>query len=936
MESHGRDHCRHSAHHPWGNMRLASRFGSWVRWVASRSRMEKEMDAELRFHIQSYADDLAQRGVPEHEAIRRARIEFGPIELQKDAMRQSVGLRIWDELRTDLRCALRMMRRNPGFTVVAVLSLALGIGANTAIFSAVNVVLLKNLPVRKPAELVLFSSDPQQGMFTGSPKGHWIVFSYASYEFFQTHNHVFEELCAFQSSHFPIRLQWPATANATAADFVSGQLVSGNYFSTLGVNAFIGRGLLPSDDASGAPPVAAISYGYWKKLGSDDDIVGRKIVANGTPFNIVGVAPPEFFGERMQKPPDLWLPLSAQPAVTQLEHGAYWEHSLLNDPQSYWLNMMGRLKPEVTLRQAQANIDVLLPQFIRVEKIDQSGGAAKKPSFIRLTPGAGGISELRLRYSQPLHILMGMVTLVLLIACVNVANLSLALATSREREFGLRLALGIGRKRLIRQLLTESLLLAGAGAVLGALLSFWGVKLLVRLVASPGLPIDLHPDLRVLLFTMVVCIASGLLSGIAPAFRSAKLDIIPSLKLGPAVTARHGRFASAKLLVATQVMLSLTLLVGTGLLTRTLASLQTQQLGFQKKGVLLVQVNTRIAGYAKDRLPLLYESLIDAIRALPGVKSASYATYSPISGSENSTNIDIPGHTPLPEENMSVWRNWVGPQYFRTMGIRILNGRALDAQDTGVAPPAIVISENLAREFFPREDPVGHKVFFGPHTRPEDAFEIVGVAADVKFDTLRAPATRMAYFSELHKTGSQFAYANEIAVRVEGDPELVIPELRQAVHQVDANLPISGIKTLNEQVTQSLQEERTIAEVSGFFSVLALVLAAIGVYGLLTYMVGRRMGEIGVHMALGASRGHVLRMVLREGLGVISTGILFGIPFALLLGRLIEHQLFGVRAIDSLTMAAAVVILLLSGAVAGLIPAMRAASLDPLFAIRQE
>ena len=836
------------------------------------------------------------------------------------------------DLWQDTRYGARMLRKSPGFTAVAVLSLALGIGANTAIFTLLNAVLLKSLPVQAPDQLVLLSDSASEGTSTGDPpKGQWWLFSNPSYEYLRNHNESLAGLCAFRSGEARLSVRLDGVTGE-AAQRAQGHLVSGNYFDVMGAHSMIGRVLSPQDDAASARPAAVISHRYWKgQTNEDPQVVGKSVTLNGTAFTIVGVMPPEFFGERVRRPPDFWLPLAFQPQVEMHD-------SVLSDQKVYWLNLMGRLKPAVRSDQAQANLNVALQQFL----IDQAGAtitderrAAIQNCYVELVPGGRGVSGLRFFYSEPLRMLMGIVALVLLIACANVGNLLLSRSASRQTEMSLRLALGASRARVVRQLLTESVLLAAIGGALGLLLAGWGVDALVTLVARTS-PLDIHPDALVLGFTIGVSLLAGVVFGLAPALRASRTDLSSAIKLK---TSRAGslklRFGLAPALIVSQVALSLVLLVGAGLFARSLVKLQHEDLGFNREGVLLVDIDPRLAGYKPKELSTLYRQLFDRLGTLTGVRSASIATYSPLSGTGRASSITVAGYTPKPGEEMVVSDMLIGPSYCSTLGLPLLQGREIGVQDSPASDKVAVVNEAFAQSFFEGENPVGRRFGFGDEEKDSADIEIVGVIGDVKYDSAREKPVPTAYRPIL-QVQDQGAYSSNLELRTEGDPLNAASEVRSAIAQVDDKLPIVGVNSFSKQLEDSLKQERLIAQLVSFFGALALLLACVGLYGVMGHAVARRTNEIGIRMALGAERHSILWMVLRETLILVIAGIGIGVPVALASARLVSTQLYGLSAADPLTLSAAVVLLITVAALAGYLPARRASLVDPMVALRYE
>jgi ABC-type antimicrobial peptide transport system permease subunit len=891
----------------------------------------------------------------------------------------------------DLRFAVRMLAKRPGFTAVAVITLALGIGANTAIFSLVNAVMLRNLPVKDPGHLVLFADNPSESMSFDEPtpgkpmtvrSGQWTLFSYPLYRDLRDRNQVFQGICAFQTPEDTLTVRMEGLRSGGAIQVAQGKLVSGNFFSVLGVNAALGRTLTPADDRPGAPPVAMVSFKYWQnKLGGNASVVGNAADIDGVPATLVGVTPPGFVGVRMQADfADFWMPLSLRPrlVLTVMPEAK----DLLTNPNIYWLNMMGRLKPGVSRRQANAAVDVRLREYLAARVGSKMTAAMRQQiehAYVSLAPGGRGLSNLRFEYSEPLHILLAIVGLVLLIACANVANLLLSRATARRKEMAMRLALGATRGRLVRQMLVESLVLAALGGLAGALLAAWGVSVLVSLVAAK-VPLNVTPDLAVLAFTVGASLITVILSGFAPALRSTRVDLVPALKAGsgespiphPAPHAARisrrergdhevvgeGRLREllaksrrppkaaglrylglGKSLVVFQIAISLLLLVGAGLLVRSLVNLEAQNLGFSPEHVLLVSVNPELAGYKAKQLPGLYRELMDRIRALPGVRSASIGGTSPMSGSQMGVDVAAEGQ-PRPRGKNTAQLVPVGPQYFETEGMRIIAGRAISSPDTTASAPVAVVNRAFARRLLPKENPLGRRFSLGSEFKAPGC-EIVGVVEDAKYASAGEEAPPMFFVSAYQSPAagqveSMLAFVNEIEIRAMGDPASVTTEVRRAIHAADSNLPITDVKTLSQQVRDSLGQQWAISELTGFFGLLGLVLACVGLYGVMAYNVARRTNEIGIRMALGAQQRDVLWMVLREILLLIAVGIAIGIPVALAASRLIASQLYGVKPADPLTILVAVLVMAGVGILAGYLPARRASKVNPMVALRYE
>jgi len=836
----------------------------------------------------------------------------------------------------DLRYAVRMLAKAPGFTAVAVLTLALGIGANTAIFSIVDAVLLKSLPVANPQELALFSDDPSQGAYSGQVmSGLWFEFTYHNYEFFRNHNESFRDICAFESNRHTIRIRALDRSSPARAEFARGKVVSGNYFSVLGIQPAAGRLLSPSDDRPGAPAVAVMSYAYWRRrYNNDSSIVGRTLEINSALFTIVGVAPSGFFGESMHTE-DFWFPLVALPQVAGHE-------PISEDATYYWLNMIGRLKPGVTLRQAQMAVNVELHQLLL-------GDAGPKPtpryerslanSHIQLAPGGLGISYLRSKYSQPLQVLLAIVGLVLLIACANVANLLLSRAAAREREISVRLAVGASRGRLVRQLLTESVLLSSMGGLLGTLGAWWGAKFLFAMVAGNGFPVHISLNSAVLGFTLLISLAAGILFGLAPAIRASRHNLASSLKGSMnSASAPFRKFASANCLVAFQMALALPLLVGAGLFVRTLENLLSEDLGFREDHVLVAHLLPETAGYSPEQVGALYPALLDGLAAIPGVLSATLDSTTPMGGNESATNISIQGPSAPhprksggPSDDMGAHMVDVGARYFETLGIPIVLGRDISPEDLQQNRRVSVINQTMARRYFAGASPIGQQYCSGSPFQPGRAFEIVGVAADARYYSIREaiPPTAFNALAQLRRD----AY---IVIRTAGDPTRIEREATRVIASVATLLPSTSVVPLRNQVQDEFQQDRTVAGVSSTFGGLALLLACIGLYGTMAYRVSRRTREIGIRVALGAQRSGVLWLVMKECALLVAAGLGMGIPLALAAMRIIESQLFELSPMDPLTITLVSAVLATVAAIAGYLPARRAMRVDPMAALRYE
>lgn len=832
----------------------------------------------------------------------------------------------------DIRYGIRQLGRTPVLVVTAVLSLALGIGANTAIFTLINVVMLQYLPVRDPGRLVLFSDKIWSGAYSGDDYPDY-EFSYPAYRYLQAHNDSFQSLCAFRQGTDRVILHVTGSSGTGPQERARIHLVSGNYFDTLGVNAALGHLFKASDDTQSAAPVAVISYGFWRdRFHLDREIVGQSVVLNGSSFIIVGVADSSFFGERIESAPDFWLPLSTQPLILQRDAWSNSRALWLNARGVFWLNFMGRLKHGVSLQTAQASVNLRLRQFY-----SEQAGSRLSPSVRRkienfrvaLKPGGGGISGLRYLYSKPLHVLMAVVALVLLIACANVATLLLARASARRQEFLARLALGASRARLLRQVLTESILLSALGGLAGAAFAWWCVRLLVLLLQFNPV-VQVRPDPAVLTFTVVLSFLSGILFGLAPAVKFSRMDPRPA-NITRISTFGRLRFTGQHILVALQVALSLILLVGAGLLVHSLVALERQNIGFRRENILLVRSDANLAGYQPNELFPLYRELGERFNQLPGVVSASLARFSPESGGISSYSFAMEGYTAASDQKLDLYDLPVGPRFFKTLGIPLLLGRVIDARDTPVSTPVVVVNETFARQYLPNQNPIGRRISLGsPFQQP--GFEIVGVVADSKYYDLHEQAKPMAFFSIWQKPVTNF----EMVLHTSGAPEGIAAEARRALQQTSSKLPVLDVVSLNVQVEQSLREQKMISSLCSIFGAVALILASVGIYGTLAYAVAGRVMEMGIRMAIGAQRSNVVWLVLRDSAFLIAAGVLVGLPLALGGTRWIKSFLFGVPALDPAAISAAVLLILILAAFAAYFPARRAARIDPIRALRHE
>ncbi len=1005
--------------------------------MSRRKRMLEELDQDIRDHIAQETQDNIDRGMSPQEARYAAMRKFGNVTRVKEDTRE-VWSFVWlEQLLQDIRFGLRMLRKSPGFAIVAILTLALGIGANTAIFSLIDAVMLRSLPVENPSQLVLLqwgarnspnvhgyqsAGDCANDMRLGAKNPGGCSFSEPMFREIAQSN-IFSGTAAFANSG---RLN--LTGNG-AATVINGQVVSGDFFRTMGVKAAAGRVFEPSDDSPSAAPVAVLNYGYWQSaFGGSREVIGRTIELNNVPFTIIGVAEQRFTGITPGSDYDVWLPLSDAQRITDPMR---WQNR--QDNVSYWwLTIIGRLKPGVQLAQAQSPLSGLfrnemlhgaVPLFHEGEMAgtlapkpgapapgngprvmsavpqrtlgpspmpmqrEAPGGvtppsAGNKPVImaapqgaapaggprasetasgpktlsaaadnpeIALVPAQSGLTGSRTRYSNPLYVLMLAVGIILLIACANVAGLMLARAAARQKEMAVRLALGAGRARIVRQLFTESIMLSVLGGALGILFAYWGAHAIISFVSSNQprpLGFATGVDLRMLGFTVAVSLLTGILFGIAPTFRSARVDLTPALKEGEGSAASSGHpsrkwLSIGNALVVAQVALAIVVLVGAGLLVRTLANLRSIDVGFDSHNILIFGIDPTLIGYKGPQIDSFYRDLQGRLSETPGVKSASYSMMPLLSNGLMVNMFHWPG-TPQ-DQNSEADMLGVGPNFFGTLHIPFLAGRSFNASDFAVAassdgstptstPTPVIVNQAFVAKYLGKENPLGKRFgeSAGDANGPASAgLEIIGVVRDAKYSDLRREIHATMYTPQ-HLGGASFE------VRTAADPRAILPAIREVVAQVNTNLPLFDVKTESEQIDRLLFQERLVARLSGFFALLALVLACVGLYGLLSYEVSRRTREIGIRMALGAHPGSVLKLVLRQGIVLAIVGAAVGIGVALGVTRYLSSMLYNVHPGDPVTMVSVAILLTLVAFAACYIPARRATRVDPLIALRYE
>ena len=828
----------------------------------------------------------------------------------------------------DLRFALRMLARSPLFTVVAVLSLALGIGANTSIFSLLDQVLYRSLPVRDAKALVVLHVDDHSPGMSSSDNSE-SVFSYPMYRDLRDRGTVFNGVVA--RAGVAVSVSWNGQTERAGAE-----IVSGNLFQALGVSAAIGRTLAPEDDgAPGAHPVVMLSHDYWvRRFGGEPGVLNSKVAINGHPMIVVGVAPAAFRGVLSGNNPEVYVPIAMKREVTPTWDG-------LTDRRTRWLNILARLKPGVSPERAQAAMQTVYRPIIESEVKENPVHSKRAEHLIvsqklELEPAAQGINQLRQQWEKPLVALMALVGLVLLIACANVANLLLARAASRRREMAIRLALGAGRRSLLRQFLIESLVLALAGGLLGLLVSVWTTSALLRILPTDatGGWIAATLDVRMLLFTLALSVFTGLLFGLAPALQASRAEVASTLREQPAALASAGGAARfRRILVVVQLALSLLLLVGAGLFARSLFNLLRVDPGFRTERLLTFAVDPSLNGYTKERGFALFHDLQERLARLPGVAAAGAASPGPLTHSNRSSNITVEGYQARENEDMDVARHAVGPGYFHALGTPVVRGREVTERDLASPDKVVVVNEAFVRRFFGDRNPLGRHMMFGAGDKHLPDREIVGVVRDFKHASLREtpkPAVYSTYTNE-DSLGRM-----EFYVRGEGDTASLGGQIRRLVQQMDAGLPVFDMQPVEIQVAESVEIDRLIAILSCAFGLLATVLAGIGLYGVVAYTVARRTAEIGIRVALGAVPPDVLWLVMKDVGMLVIFGLAIGLPVALALGRLVESELFGLKAADPLIYAGASLALVLVAALSGLIPSSRAARIDPIVALRHD
>lgn len=908
-------------------------FMAKLRALIGQRRTSGELEDEIQLHVQMLKERFILQGMEPSEAEAAARRQFGNLTLLRERHHEQRTFSLLAAFMRDLRFSLRQLQRNPMLTCVAIASLALGIGANSAIFAAAKLVLFDTLPVSSPHELRMLTwvsghEEPvppvwgdvgpnEAGGLTGD------AFSYPVFEELRKRTDAVQALIAFKD------VPMAATIDGQA-DMINGELISGSAFQSLGVNPELGRTLTPADATSGSNSIAVISDGFWtRRFARSPLVLGKAISLNGVSVTIVGVSRGRFAGLQMGSPAQIFVPLTMQPLILpKAQNGSV---SLLDNPQSWWLQVFARLRPHVPEGRAVAELDAVLrqtamPVLKPTDDLDRF--------HLQFEPGDRGLDFLRGQYAQPSYVLLALAGLILLLACLNLANLLLARTTARQRELSTRMALGAGRGSIIRQMLTESLLLSGFGGTAGLLLGYLGRNIVPRLLTSSSSLVvaQVQFDWRVLLFTLGISIATGIFFGLAPAWQATRIADHAGVRESGGATASRQRLWFDKTLVVGQVAISATLLIGAGLFVHTLINLDRIPLGFESKRILLFRLNLPRARYSNAQMTAFSQKMEERLASLPGVLSVAVSNIGIIGDGHSGGAFHVMGR-PQGSDPDRVQTNAVGVDFFQTLGIPILQGRMFNQHDTATSPKVAVVNRTLAEKYFPGENPIG-KVFETDREDEDGPIQIVGIAADTRYADLRSqtpPTFYVPYLQQVDGPGRMM-----VEVRTLADPSTVLTEVRGVVESLDRDLPMMDVRTMKDQVQSTLADERALAELAGGFSLLALMLATIGIYGLMAYSVTRRTGEIGLRIALGAQTRNVLSRILKEAFWLTSAGIVLGLGAAVWLTHLIRAMLYGIGSADALTIASTAVLLLSVSLFAAFAPALRASRIDPIRALRHD
>jgi predicted permease len=906
-----------------------------------RKQRETDLNDEIAYDLAADAEERTRSGVSREEAEQASRRDFGNVLLVKEDTREIWGLMWLERLGRDIRYGWRTLCKNPLFAAMAVLSLALGIGANTAIYSVMDAIMIRALPVRNPGELVILNWRAKQfpdvvqssnGSMYDEPGGGVTSpdFPWPAYELLRNHNTVFSTLFAYKAAG---QLNLVVHGQAELGDV---EFVSGNFFSGLGIVPAVGRLIADSDNVAGASQVAVLSYNYWRnRFDGDPAAIGNTVRINSVPFTIAGVAAPEFFGVTPGSAPVVYIPITSRPSLAR-NYGS--EHdTMFIDSRSYWVDMMGRLRPGVTLARAQVELAARFHQLALASATNDKERTDLPALW--LEEGGSGVDSLRRQYSKPLFILMTMVAFILAIACANIANLLLARATMRRREIAVRLSLGASRLRVLRQLLTESVMLALPGGILGLGVAAAGIRFLIWLLAGGREDFNLRAELdwRVLAFTIAIAFATGILFGLAPALAATRVDITPALKETRAsAPSRHGhRIGLSQFLVVAQIALSLLLVLGAALFVRTLANLHSVEIGFNQENLLTFSLDASQAGYKDAALKAFYARMDERFRVLPSVRAATVANMPLVAGWNSSTHVILPG-APKPEgrEGPSTFYISVGPTFFETMQLPILLGRPLGSRDVDGAPLAAVVNGVFANKYFPNQNAIGRH--FGLGNSEAGDLTIVGIAKNARYSSLKQAIPPVVYISCLQNVVKGPPIAMIFQLRTAGNPLSLAETVRKTVHEAAPRVPVTGMMTQRQRIDNTIVQERTFADLCTAFAVLALMIACVGLYGSMAYAVSRRTSEIGIRMALGAERRRIIWMVLREVLALAAVGLAIGLICAWSAMSTLKSFVFGIKPADPLAILLAAGILIAALVLAGFAPATRASRIDPLTALRHE
>jgi macrolide transport system ATP-binding/permease protein len=910
-----------------------------LRSLLRRGTVENELDEELRFHLEQQVEKHARGGLSREDALRRTRLEFGGLGQVKEDCRESRGTSFLETTVQDIRYALRQLRKTPAFTITVLLTLALGIGANAAIFTLVNAVLLKNLPVVDPGTLYRLGDNNACCVNGGilADDGDYTLFSTDTYVQLKKNIPEFEELAAMQAGFGFQSLVARRAGTQAEARSVAGEFVSGNYFRTFGLRPAAGRLLVEEDDRRGAPMTAVMSYEAWQRdYAADISVIGSTFYVNTKPLIMVGVAPKGFFGDRLSSiPPQFYLPIESMPVLTNAPY--------VHQADTRWLYMVGRIKPGVAIAPLQQKLSGLLRQTLAPTRgfTSERGKAVLARAHVVLTPGGAGIRDMQGQYGSQLRLLMWIAGLVLLIACANIANLLLVRGMARRAEMSVRSALGAVRSRIVRQLLTESVMLATTGGIAGLAVAYAGTRMLLML-AFPGVqnvPIDARPSIAVIGFAFGLSLVTGVLFGVAPAWIAAQANPADALRNGARSTAASTTVLQRGLVIL-QVALSFVLLVGAGLFLQSLRKLEATDLKLDAKNRYIVHINPQAAGFTQRQLEALYRTMEDRFHRLPGVTNVGLASYTPMEDNNWGNDVQIQG-----DPNLNVVASFVkvNAEYFDSVGTQVVMGRGIGKQDTSTAAPVAVVNESFVKKLLGNRNPLGRRM--GP-PGPDSSgdFEIAGVVKDTAYESARLKDHPMFFVPLMQRNASDKGpmeddaslYAGALVIQTDRPVDNMEVLAQKTLAGINPNLTVVKFQMFQEQIAERFSQERLISRLTMLFGVLALLLATIGLYGVTAYTVVRRIPEIGIRMALGAGRGGVIAMVLRGALLQTAIGLMIGFPMALLCVRFVKAQLYEITSADARVMAAAIVVLMVAGWIAGMIPARRGASVNPVQALRAE